>query len=686
MAIHSVTVPKFSMQDVPGPTIGPEDESPKHKRLADYCRRLIQMSEQFVANRWPQWQEADKILRCYVDVTETDDFTGRLKRPHDVKLVLPTSYTIHESILAYLYSVFTTKDTLFQIGSPPGRDPRASYLMEEILDRDCENIWHNARAKLYILLSDTLKYGTGIVQDEWQETWRKMTIRERIPMDLFGVPIGSQQRETRDWRCIHRGNVTHNVDPYSYLPDPRVPVSHVQDGDFVGYCWWKSWLSLKQGEREGRYYNIDHVEKFNRERHGAAFGVTQRYEVLGLPSIYDNTMSPEDRGFIIGHTLWLKIVPSDFDLGGGDDPEIWLITIANYDTIIRLERWDYDHAEYPVSVCEANYDGYSPMNPGTTELLLPLQDLGDWIIGSHMDNVKKMLNDMLVIDPSRINMDDLRHPGPAKWVRLRENAWGTDPREAVSQLAVQDVTGQFLTDYQLMAQMMNQAAGAVEPQVSSMVRGRKQQATVMQGMVQLASARHKVTAQVLSSMGIRRWARRLVCNIQQEMTEPELVRITGAKAKAMGLDPTQSHIIEADPDLIAGEYDYPVHTGDVPPDPARMMDVWYRVMMGVAGNQLLAQKFDVVAIFRQLAQSAGVKNIDDFQIKTQTMPDQQVMDGVQRGNLIPAGVGGGPGGAIAPGGTPNGRPSPTFGGPGGSVPGPRQSIGDMLLGASGLNQ
>ena len=90
------------------------------------------------------------------------------------------------------------------------------------------------------------------------------------------------------------------------------------------------------------------------------------------------------------------------------------MSIANYYTIIRCERWDYDHAELPFSVLEANYDGYSPMQPGITELLQPLQDLGDWIIGSHMDNVKKFLNDMLVIDPSKIQLDDLRHPGPAK--------------------------------------------------------------------------------------------------------------------------------------------------------------------------------------------------------------------------------------------------------------------------------
>lgn len=687
-----ISIPKFKMGPAIGPAgaAGPRDEDERHQRLADYVRRQIEMSEAFVANRWPAWQDIDKIQRCYVDVTDIDTHvTGKELRPHDVKLVLPTSFAIHESILAYLYSVFTSRDTLIQIESRPGRPPRAAYLMEEILNYDLDNPWHNGRVKLYAWLNDALKYGAGIVQDEYVEEWRKMPVRERVPVDLFGIPMGTQRRETRRWTKVHAGNQTWNVDPYSYLPDPRVPVSDVQHGDFTGYSWWKSWLSLKHGERDGRYQNIDDVEKFSRERHGAAFGATQRFETLGMPSIFDNLMSPEDRGFIIGHTMWVRLLPSDFDLGPGDDPEIWLISLANYDTIIRCERWDYDHGEFPVSVLESYYDGYSPMNMGATEILQPMQELGDWLIGAHMDNVKKVLNDMLVIDPSRVNLDDLRHPGPGKWVRLRENAWGTDPREPIAQLPVQDVTAQFLQELPALQTSMFQAAGAVEPQMQQATRQRKQQATVMQSMIQLASARHKVTAQVMSALGIRRWARRLVANLQQKMDEPQLVRITGQRAKQMGLDPYQQHILQVDPEEVAGDYDYPVHTGDVPVDPGRMVEVWKEVLFGIAKIPPLAQRFDLVEIFRTMVQNAGIKNIDSYLIKTQVTPDEDVMARLQRGDVAPAqeamarggvlparpgsvaGAGAAPptagGGQAPPGAGPGGAQG---GGPGGAPPPP----------------
>src|SRR5215831_18688463 len=119
----SVSLPKYGKEPLPATGTGPPDEDPRHRYLADYCRQLLQISESFMANRWPKWQDADKRLRCYVDVTEVDEFT--------------------------------TRDTLIQIEARPGRNPRAAFLMEEILNYNLENLWHNGRLKLYAWLNDT---------------------------------------------------------------------------------------------------------------------------------------------------------------------------------------------------------------------------------------------------------------------------------------------------------------------------------------------------------------------------------------------------------------------------------------------------------------------------------------------------------------------------------------------------
>jgi len=225
------------------------------------------------------------------------------------------------------------------------------------------------------------------------------------------------------------------------------------------------------------------------------------------------------------------------------------------------------------------------------------------------------------------------------------------------------------------------------------VRGKRQQATVMQGMVQLASARHKVTAQILSALGIRRWARRQVANIQQNMDEPMFVRITGQRAKSVGLDPYQAHILEVDPEEIAGDYDYPPHTGDVPVDPARMVEVWKEILFGVAKIPQLAQRFDLVEIFRTMVQNAGVKNIDAYLVKTEVAPDEDVMARQQRGDVIPIqeamqrGALQGRGGAPRPGDA--GGQAPRTPAPGGQpargtdTTAPAPGLGDLLAGTAG---
>jgi hypothetical protein len=619
--------------DIPKYKAGTTDEiNPAHEKLVDYLKRLVQMSETMMASRWQAWQETDRRHRTFVDVAEIDKITGKSRRPHDVKLILPLSYAIHHSVLTYLYTVFTAKEPLIALEGRKVDDLRAARLMEEVLDYDIQR--QQGRLMLYAWLSDALRYGLGIVQDEWYEDHARKTVRTREPIEAFGIPMGTRTKEEKKWVRTYNGNRTFNIDPYLYLPDPRVPAGRVQDGDFVGYAWFRSWVSLKQSERGGKYQNVDDVTPVSREKATSAspFNQSARFSSLGFPTLWDYTLGDEDKGFVFGHTVWCKIVPSEFELGG-DDPEMWVITLANYDTVLRAEVWDYDSGEFPISVLEPHYDGYSPMNLGITEVVQPMTDMMDWLVGSHLDNVKKALNDMFVLDPSRINLDDLQRPGPAKWIRLRENAWGQDVKTAITQFPVQDVTRQHVQDIQYWTEVVLRGTGAVDSMLGMQPR-QKQQATVFAGMVQMSAARHKVTAQILSEMGVLPWARRQVSNLQQFLDEDTFIKVTGNKAKELGVNPNE--FLRVPPENIQGQFDYPVHTGEIPPDPQRNVQVWTQVLMAIAKTPNLAARFDLVEVFKQLVYSAGIKNIDAFLVKTQVMPDEQVMAMRQQGNAIPA--------------------------------------------------
>jgi hypothetical protein len=47
----------------------------------------------------------------------------------------------------------------------------------------------------------------------------------------------------------------------------------------------------------------------------------------------------------------------------------------------------------------------------------------------------------------------------------------------------------------------------------------------------------------------------------------------------------------------------------------------------------LQQQFDIVRIFKHIARNSGAKNVEEFEVKA--MPDAQVANQVQAGNMIP---------------------------------------------------
>jgi hypothetical protein len=86
--------------------------------------------------------------------------------------------------------------------------------------------------------------------------------------------------------------------------------------------------------------------------------------------------------------------------------------------------------------------------------------------------------------------------------------------------------------------------------------------------------------------------------------------------------------------------------------------VWSQLMLGMGKfPQILmpgpdGRQLDLRAIFNEVARNLGVKNIDQFYmdaqpaqppINAQIMPDEQVQQGAQAGNMLPARLPGIPG-------------------------------------------
>ncbi|MFA6973078.1 MAG: hypothetical protein WC208_16995, partial [Gallionella sp.] len=229
--------------------------------------------------------------------------------------------------------------------------------------------------------------------------------------------------------------------------DPNVPVQETQKGEFVGWIDPTNYMKIMEHEqRDKSYFN----GKFLYGMRGSA-GKSQYNKVSssGRDCTYNNSYtytgsssgeaalstSPIDQIY-----LYINLIPKEWKLGTSEYPEKWLFCVAA-DRYIRCAKpLGLDHNMFPLVTCSPDFDGYSMTPLSRLEMISGLQGTLDWLVNSHIANVRKSINDMLVVDPSLVNINDLLDPAPGKLIRMRRAAWGRGVENAVKQLSVTDIT------------------------------------------------------------------------------------------------------------------------------------------------------------------------------------------------------------------------------------------------------
>src|SRR5438309_4444095 len=483
---------------------------------------------------------------------------------------------------------------------------------------------------------------------------RTRTIRQ--PATLAGMNLGMTENQIKEEVTTYDGPRTTLWDPWLITPDPRVPLWRQNDGNMIGESMFVSWYRLQE-HRDDPYVNLDEVPRWTYQDALAVARSSYRLKVMGLPNYFDFQATQYDKGFVFLEQLWSRILPSDLDLGPNkkdERPEMWLFTLANRDTVIQAEPVE-DMTKFPYWFMESSSDMHSTMNPGDMEILQPLQDFLDWIFNSHIENRRKIMNDMLVYDPQRINIKDLTRPQPGKLIPLRTEFYGTDVSQAIKQLEVQDVTQGNLQDVAMIFDLMQRVSAALDA-LMGVPSARRRTATESAGTMQLAANRLKVHAQLMSGMGIAEWANLQMRLLQQHLTEAQFVQIVGSRHSQEYAGLAEGSIVKVDPDELQGEWQFQIHDGSMPLDPVRTAEVWREILKDGMQVPDLYQQLDPLKIFERGVRPLGIRSIEDLKrSKPLVMPDQQVADGVQRGNLVPAGGPGGPAGGI---GGPNGGGRP----------------------------
>lgn len=643
-----------------------------HQQLVGRIRARLQLSQRHISQRYDDWDRANEHVDLYLDLTRrarkgdrTLDTTKK-EMPVERSVVVPMAYAVLQVRLTAMVALFTARDPMIQIEGRGPEDVQAAKMIEALIAYDLQKM--GGQMMLYGFLKNAEKYGLGILADSWHRDmgWADQPPdpRQAFMMMSMGLPPPQPQRAWKITQEYFRADV---VDPYEFRPDPRVPGAHVNDMEFIGHRVRKAYtylLAMSQ-ENGGPYFNIRHLRRAMDQRRQQP-GRSRETDLTSSSLDLRETADDADRGVYVLEHLQVRLVPREWQLSEETRPEIWQFVLAGDTVIIQAERRTNAHDKFGYSVAQTHYDPHATFQPGMVENMDGIQRLSNWLYNSHIDNVRKTINDALVYGPSFIEENDLLNPGPGRHVRLTRlgeemvQQGRMTIQQMFQQLVTVDVTRGHLQEVQQLYDMVQRMTGVNDPAMGQPTDTKRTLGEIERILVS-SSRRLAMQAQLYDAQAVQPLAERMIADRQQYTSMEQYIRITGRLAQEL----KQEHLLTNRRD-IQGSFDYIPVSGTMPPDPERTATVWVQLMTMLArAPQLMQPGPDGRALnlrwfLQQVSQAMGIKDIEDAFI--QVMPQAQLQGMVQAGNAIPMGgappqgriPGAGIQGPMVPGGIPGG--------------------------------
>ena len=614
-------------------------DSKFHNKLRNYIWERARESRNEISKRFDNWREIDRTLTIYVSPTEEEELLQAKDPSRPISVVFPYSYSMLEALLTYMTMAFF-QDPMFQYEGVEDDDTVGAMLMELVIRLHC--IKNKVPLNIHTVLRDALAYGVGIGIPEWSQRYGRKPVRtSSITQSELGTSVNREVTMTPS--LLFEGNSLSNVEPYMWLPDPSVSSSDIQRGEFIGWVDRTNYMNLLSSETEpnSNLFNVKYLKYRKDKRSTLALDQSDRLTKYGgstdIHRSLTNTTNPVD---II--KMYVTIIPKDWEISNSEVPEKWYFELAADDVIIACEKADHNHGMYPVAVASPEYDGYSITPIGCMEVLYGLQHTLDFLFSSHIANVRKAINDMLIVDPYLVNIEDLKDPQPGKLIRLRRPAWGRGVDKVVQQLAVTDITRLNIADSAYITQWMDRISGADQSMQGALRMSGPERLTSseFQGTRGSAISRLQRLAMIVGMQFMQDVGTMFAVHTQQYMQQETYVKAVGRYGdqlkNTLGRDKIPVSIYD-----LAINYDLIVRDGSIPG--GNFSSAWIDLFKVIGQTPELMQQFDVTRIFMYIAQQLGAKNVEDFrrnldQVQPTVVPDETALRQAEAGNLVPLGV------------------------------------------------
>lgn len=617
------------------------------KRRRDYAVRSIE-------HRYEEWDRVREHMSMYVNLTrkarrgdKSSEYTS-VEMPFQRSVVVPATYATLHVLLAQMMSIYAARKPMFQILGVGPEDKIRAKLIEVMLDYDAKQT--QAYGVLYGLFLDALQTGMGVVYDSWEieegNNWKHTPLEvPGVPPELLVAQLGPLAfTPVKEWGVKREYNRWRVIDPYRVRKDPRVPLSNLQEGEFFGHMFDASYnFFAKRKLPNGPYFNVEALRnlKINRTFKPEGKGSDGINEEQSIQAGFRTHEGYGD--FYNGETMVVELIPSDWKISTSENPEKYIFTWVEDQEIVRAHEQKNWHGQFPYSGVETDPDIHAANSPGQGELIEGLQRVINWLYNSHIENITATLNNRWVYSPRFINSVDLDYGGPGENIRMSNEAVEMllsgeiqSIQSFLYQMPMTDVTGQhYIPAMEKTYSFLQLLTGANDP-MTGIPTPTERSATEISTITAKASDRIAIMTRLMDDHGIQPLINRAIQNRQQLTRAERYYRIVGDFAKKLGMDSVFLGLMN-----IQGDFDYEPITGILPQDPAREANTWVNLLSGAGQIPQLQQPgpdgmmLDFREIFKTIAEKMGVPDIDRYMMQVQVMPDQQVQDQSQQGNIVP---------------------------------------------------
>lgn len=614
-----------------------------HKKLVDMIDPRIKLAHKGQVTQHAAWTKAEDHVLAYVPESDLDA-ARRTRRdsygePKYTTIKIPYAYALLTAAHTYLTSVFFARNPILQFTARHGETENQVMSLEAIMDYQTHV--GEMIGPYYIWLYDALKYGVGIVQEYWDREEIQYTTIEELqdPDNPEADPI---KQLVRVRSLGYEGNKLLNISPFHFLPDPRVPLTQFQSGEFAFVRKRLSWETVMRRKAQGYYMNTEHLTSDHRNDFAGSTG-SQGSSQLGRPEdatpeleMADGTKHPS---IVAVYEGCITIIPKEWGLGQSDFPEKWMFTITgDLSTLIGVQPLGSIHGRFPFGVLESEIEGYGMWNRGLPEIMEGIGNTLDWLINQHFYNVRAALNNQFILDPSKIVSRDAEDGGPGFTYRLRPEAYGQDIRTFFHQIPVQDVTQGHVQDSNTMLAIGERVSGINDNILGVLSGGGRKTATEVRTSAGFGVNRLKTVSEYMSAQGFQQHTQRLVQNTQQYYDAEQKFKIAGKLIQEMGEDEAQNFLQVTQSD-IQGFYDFVPVDGTLPVDRLALANLWKEILLQMRTVPGLLLRYDLGRIFAHVSQLAGIKNLNQFKIEPTSQ--EALLQQADKGNLAPVGNGSG---------------------------------------------